>query len=492
MPFSNERGFGPIIWIPPAFTTNWRLTVERSDGTVDDVTDEIMSLSIEDGATETIGNFEFTIPNTNETYTSAWTGMEIVRYYADYASGTPTTLRFRGRIERPSKVQNNVRVVGRGEALFVFEQTITASYDGKDAGFILKSIFDAKGESRFDTSSIDVSTGTIKTVDWSEKPFWEAVEEICEDAGYDCYVDPDLVVQFFERASVNNTEDAIVHDRNLIETGDFTPDLQFVRNEIRVYGATIDGVQIIYTAKDTASQSTNGIRKELVKDDAIVSYDQAKELGDFLLSNKKDPPTIGDIKAVLLATIQPGENLRISDPSNGLAPTFYRIIKYQHNISQEGLYTIVTLNKETKRISQVFKNQILKDNRKPGVAKNNFDMDFSTIELFNQDSGGHTNTTIVDGVLKKSVAGSDGTWISNVFQSPDGNNYDSVVFRVRGSNIPGATFHVSFDGGVSYEAVTVDTLTTPSSTGGANLSVKIILDDDDSQIDSYEVQFTTQ
>lgn len=490
--FRNQRSFTPIVWIPPIYTPNVRITVERSDGTVDDITDEIIDFRLEDGATETIGNFEFAVPNTNNQYTSAWSGMEIVRFFSDYAPGTPTTLRFRGRIEKPSKQGNNVKVTGRVETLFVFDQKITKTYTAQDVGFIVKDLFDNYGGSRFDTSSVPLDTEVVLTVEWVDKNFWEAITDICNQAGYDCFVDSGLVVQFFEQGSVNNTEDAIVHENNLMETGDFAPDIQFVKNKVRVYGSSIGGVQIIYTANDLDSQASRGVRRENIKDDSITSYALAKELGDFKLAELKDPPQVGEVKSFLIATIQPGENLRISDPDNGITPGFYRIIKYTHEISQEnGFLTTVVMNKEPKRISHVFKEQISSADRKTGVIKNNYDMDFSTTELFDADTGTHSNTEITDGLLQKESAGSDGTWISTTFQTPDGLNVSQLVFRAQGDNITGSTYEVSLDGGVSFETVSVDELVTPTATSGGDIVVKVTVSDDDSKIDSYEVQFIT-
>ncbi len=81
--------------MPPIYSANYKVVVEREDGTLDDITDILLSLKIEDGVTQGIGNFEFEIPNPNETYSDVWNGMEIFRFYCDYASEA-TTLRFRG------------------------------------------------------------------------------------------------------------------------------------------------------------------------------------------------------------------------------------------------------------------------------------------------------------------------------------------------------------------------------------------------------------
>ncbi len=123
MPVRNLVDLTPTYWVPPIYTANWKITVTRADGTVDDITDIITKFKVEDGVTEGIGIFEFTIPNPNETYTNVWTGMEVFRYYKDYAAAA-TTLRFRGRVEKPSNKNNELTVTGRSETLFVIDQNV--------------------------------------------------------------------------------------------------------------------------------------------------------------------------------------------------------------------------------------------------------------------------------------------------------------------------------------------------------------------------------
>ena len=385
----------PKVWVPPIYSANYKVTVERSDGTIDDITDIILHLKIEDGVTQGIGNFEFEIPNPNETYSNVWNGMEIFRYYCDYAA-TPTTLRFRGRVEKPSKRNNNVLVTGRSESLFVHGQDIHKDYLNKDIGFIIKDLFDTYGQSRYDTSGIDVSTGTTVTMTFLDLPFWDAIEAVCTAGGYDCYVSASLTVEFFESGSRTNTDEGIVHDYNLIEVGDFAPDLSFIKNQIRVIGGTIDGVQVFYTANDTAAnQTTYGIRRETINDDGIITIAAAKELAEFVLIERKTPPTLGDVKGLLLATIQPGEKIRLSSPLENIPPAAYEIITYVHEISDEGLFTTVKINKESKRISHVLKERIQREHRRTDASSNVDDLDYSEIELYNEEVGTHTLGLIV-------------------------------------------------------------------------------------------------
>jgi len=481
----------PKVWIPPIYSANFKVTVERTDGTIDDITDILISLKIEDGVTEGIGNFEFEIPNPNETYSNVWNGMEIFRYYCDYASGTPTTLRFRGRVEKPSKRNNNVLVTGRSEALFVHGQDIHKDYTDIDVGVIIKDLFDTYGEDRYDTSEIDTSTGTTVTMTFLDLPFWDAIEAVCIASSYDCYVSCDLVVEFFASGSRESTTEGIVHDYNLIEVGDFAPDLSVIKNQIRVIGGTIDGVQVIYTANDTAAnQSTYGIRREIINDDGITTYAAAKELADFVLADRKDPPTIGDVKGLLLATIQPGEKIRLSSPLENLQPGSYNIISYVHEISEEGLFTIIKINKESKRISHVLKERIQREHKRTDSSSNVDDLDYSEIELFNADVGTHESTPkteIVDGVLKLKTGESSGFWISPTYGPDDNRIFESIKIDIVGDNLPGATIGVSYDGGINYQTINRGSLITAGI--GDTVIIKLTLSTN-TQIDSLVVQYS--
>lgn len=488
MAVRSMHGIKPKIWIPPIYTTNVKLTIERHDGTIDDITDIIESYEIEDTVTEGIGIFTIRLPNPNETYTGIYTGMEIFRYYKDYASSA-TTLRFRGRVEKPSAHENYLTITGRSEALFVMDEKVTHKAEIVDIGQIIYDIFNNYGQGRFDLTDINTSTGITLSVDWRERNFWDCVEEVCINIGYDCFINSGLVVKLFLQGSITNTTDGIVHDYNLIGVSDFAPDLQFVRNKIRVLGATIDGVQVMYTANDSVSQTAYGIRRENISDDSIVDFQDAKDLGEYTKTIRKDPPIVGEIKGVMLATVQPGEKIRLSSPLEGLNPGTYRVIKYQDTYGDDGLYTIVTINKEPKKISHIFKDRIQRESRSQGATHNPHDLDHSIIELFDENSGINSGTVISEGKLKPT--GASGTWISKTFNTPDDNNMNQFVIDGTGDNTPGAAVHISFDEGITYQLATLKYLDVASASQGNRIKFKIIFNNASQNFDSIQIQFIT-
>lgn len=499
MAVKNLKNITPTYWVPPKYYANFKMTVERIDGSIDDITDILLNWKIEDGVTEGIGIFEFTILNPNETYTKAWTGMEIFRYYCDYTEPNPgdptiavepTTLRFRGRIEKPSNQDNNIHVTGRSETLFVQDREVTKEYINKDAGYIIKDLFDTYGGGRYDTSAINVSTGQLLTLTFSELAFWDAIEDICYGSGYDCYVSAALIVQFFESSSITNTTEGIVHDYNLQEVRDFAPDVSFVKNKIRVIGGTIDNVQIIYTANDFDSQDTYGIRQKTINDDGIVTFDAAKDLGDYILQEYQNPPIVGEVKGLLLATIQPGENIRVSSPTENIPPGPYRCVHYILEGGLDGEYITATLNKEPRKISHVLKARIQREHRKNESSGNPSNLDFSYIELFNAAAGTHYNTEISEGVLKLTSGSASGYWIGPKISTANLNNISQARLSIYGDNLLDVKLEFSPDNGLTYEVMTKDTMKSIGATG-KDIRLRITLNSSTTQIDSLQIQYST-
>jgi len=482
MPVRSARAISPVIYIPPVNSAAYALTVTASDSTVDTISDYVTKLEIEDGATESIGRFEFELWDPREDYVGVWSGGEVVRYYSDYAA-TASTLRFRGRIEKVSYQGNRLKVTGRSESLKFMDITVTKQFSNTETSSILKSLVDSYGTG-FTYSNVETSNINL-TVSWTQKPFWECIQELCTAAGFDCYVDADLDFHYFQSGSVKNQYEGIVHDYNLIEVGEFAEDLALIKNRIIVYGAAQDGIQIIYTADDIDSQTAYGIKEETVNDDNIVDYASAQELAEYYLAKYKDPPIVGEIKSLLMASIQPGQAIKISSPADNIPPDAYVIITYKHTIDSDGLFTTVKVNKEPRQISHVLKKQIERQYQGEQTSSNPYEMKYSYNFLFDQDVGTHSNTEITDGVLKL-VSGSAGTWISPA-RTLDSNMTEAYLVLV-GSKITGVKIYVSGTGGSDYQLISSKqriVLTNP----GKGLRIKAEFSDDATQIDSLSVQY---
>jgi hypothetical protein len=456
-----------------------------------DISDSISMAEFEDNITESVGRFEIAIWNPNEDYTNAWTGNEIVRYYKDYAA-TATTLRFRGRVEKPSKRFNKINVKGRSEGKRMFGVTVTEAFDDIETSVIATTLFSTYLPT-FTTTNVNVSTTNL-TVNWFQKPLFECMKELASAAGFEFYVDSALDLHYFETGSVDNTTEAIVHDQNLLDIEDFTPDLTLIRNRVIVYGAITEGVQVIATAEqktgDYGTDNTDfGVQEEIINDENITDETTAQDVADFELARLKDPPNVGKVKGWQLATLQPGERIRISSPNDGFDGSFYNTTGYvdKLDVVETGiLSTSVFVNKEPRMVSHILKDRVEQENRKKSTTINPEGMRFSYNFLFQSDTGTHNNTEITNGVLKPTA--SSGTWISP--SRSLSSNITEAYLIMNGETLTGATVSVSGNNGVTYQAFTANrTKITMSSAIGTNLVVKVEFDNADTQITSLSIQY---
>jgi hypothetical protein len=499
MAVSNLGRLRTWSWIPPGVTAIYKITVERSDGTVDDVTEIIDSMEITDGTTDSmIGDFKVNIWNPNGTYTDVYSGNEIFRFYMDYATSA-TTLRFRGRVEKPNKEGLRIVLEGKGEIAQYSERKVTANFSSQDCSDIFKSLV-ATYAPGTTTTGIQTSNTSI-TVSWYEKPLQECILELCTAASFDAYLSANLDWKFLAVGSRHNQSEGIVHDLNLLYPGfTFGPDLSQIRNRVRVFGAEIDGVQIIYTANDKVSQEeTYGtparpyIKTEIIRDDNVSTRDQAVELANFNLDRLKNPPNIGEATSItLLASLQPADSIWMSDPDNGLAPGIYRVIQHKHEIDVgggAGLTTKVSVNKEPRKIYHVLRSIIENANKNQGTQVNPQDMDFSFDDRFNSDSGSHSNTEITNGVLRLQEGESSGVWTSGT--RTEAKNINTAYLIVNGTKLTAATYRVTATNGASYDAILNkgDSAVTLSVPGGG-LKLEITITDTETEIDSFSLQYS--
>lgn len=462
-------------WVPPTYSPLYKLEVIRGDETVDDITDSIYNAEIVDGVTDTIGNFEIEVDNGDESRTGIWTGNEVFNFYCDYAT-TATTKRFRGRVEKVSYQDFKIKLVGRAESVRLLDITVTQSYENIETSVVLKNIFDIYATD-FTQTNINTSTTSV-TFNWYQKPFWECVQDLCRSAGFDAYIDSSLDCHYFESGTVDNSTEAIVHDSNLLEVGDFAQDYSLIKNRIIVYGAEVEGIPLIKTAEDIVSIKLNEVKELIIQDTNITTETQCQERADFELSISKDPPVVGDVSSIGLATIQPGERVRISASGSNLPPKFYKILSYKHKI--EGfMKTTVRIEKEPRKVYHILRDNISKGQKliempNPNEMRNSWNFDYNT------DVGTHSSTEIIDGVLKTDGSAS-GTWISDL--NTLSSNAKVVELRVNGESLPGTLYSISVDNGVSFQSLTLNTALTLSPPG-LSLKLKVIFASTSTQINS--------
>ena len=488
MPVRNIRGIGsrkPIpvyIFIPPVYGAKHKITVTRSDGTIDNLTNIIYKGEVKDGVTETIGGFSFEVDNSSGTYNGLWKGNEIVKLYLDYSTSA-TTLRFRGRIENVSYQNNRIKIVGRSETLKILEVNVNYSVTA-ETSTILKSLFDSYATD-FTYANVTTST-TTATVNWYQKPMFECIQELCRVAGFDFYIDANLDAHYIEIGSVKNTTEAVVHGMNILSIDDFGQDYSLIKNKVIVEGQDIEGLPLISSSTSTdpsyGMSSDLGKRESIVKDENVTTQTQAEERAASELAFSLNPNTVGEAICMGLATIQPGEQIKISAPDSNLPPANYTIVSYKHTFGGF-MKTTLVINKEAIKLQRILRDRIATD--KKINVKNLYGMDYSWNFDFESDSGTHSNTEIIGGVLKTDGS-ADGTWTSDLLELDS--DVTGVELKLNGSSLARTKGFLSTNGGVSYRQIygTGSSLTIQS---GRKLKLQIIFVSANTQVEGLALLY---
>ncbi|MFW6310988.1 MAG: hypothetical protein ACOC1K_02005 [Nanoarchaeota archaeon] len=476
------------VWIPPKFSVVHKIEIE-SNGNTYDITEIILNGEYTDGITETIGSFEIKFDNSSQEYTNLINVYDKINIYLDYGN-TATTKVFVGLIEKISKRNNTILLTGRSSAIRTIGKNVIYQATDKKRSDVIKEIVDNYFSGVITTNNVEEDDSLV-TVNYFERPFWKIMEELCNSAGYDAYIDSDFDLHYFESNSKLNTTEAIVHEYNLIETGDFAPSIESLYNRIRVYGKKTDGVPLIVTEEDKSSQeSLGGDIKELKIDDtSITTREQAIARAQYELEQSKNPITIGRVESLGLPTIKPGEKLRISDPMNCLEPGEYVVHKFKHMFSNDDPFkTEVTIQKEGSSIPKIIKDRISFE-KEVTENDNPNDMEQSIVIDFSSDVGSHSNTEIdtESEVLQTQSGQSSGTWISDTYTVSEG--ITGIEVRIKGNKLSSSNAFVSIDGGASYTNINFSG--TKQTLSGQDIKVKIELNSEDSEVNVVGIFYKT-
>lgn len=475
MPRRKTPGF---IWIPREKNTKYSIEIDGVDVTTEVINSEW---------TRSIIGLEcpckLTLIDTEGKYAELYTGGEVIELFLDFGDGT--TSQWKGKLDQPKRKFGDayfMELVGSHFQSDLLDITVTESYDGsKTADTVYKELVDTYLTGHTYTNV--TSSSTLITIKWDNKPLWDCISDLCGLAGYDAYLDSDKDHHFFEQESIKNTVEALVWNDNMLEIIEFGNDTVDVKNRIIVYGEDDTGLPVIYQTDDTTSQSTYGIKEQVIKDTSIKTYDEAKSIGDTELASQKDTANKGEILSIILPDIYPGDMIWITNPVQQINDQF-RIVKYTHKLPIE--QTTVIIARE-KTIPQLFKDRKkselqLQKITNPNKMTNSYNFPFNDYNYI--DTTLSSSITIASGNLKVST-GSVGTMISEKRDTSTAVTY--VHLSVIGDALSGTTYEISTDDGDTYETVELETLTAV--TEGSALRVKVTLNSASTLIDSLGVYY---
>jgi len=458
-----KRGF---IWLKKPHYPNWKVTVTRADGTVDDVTGDATHIEWTKIATVGVGSFKVVLANWENMYSERYSGGEAVTIYADNADAT--RVQFKGILEFIKRVAGDaysIELIGRHISRDLLDIVVTKSYENQTIDTILKNLIDTF-LTGFTYNNVEAQA-TTATVNWSGKPFIECVYDLCVIGSCDFYVDDDKDFHFFRQGSRHNRREAVVEGDTLIESEGLGDDFEEEVRKIVVQGEDENGQPIIYTATFPGAKTNKEL---IIKDTDIKTYEEARDRAKAEIENLK-AKFQGKAKSLGLETINPGESIYITIPSERILDKYF-ILEVRHEITGTW-FTEITVQREARGIPKFFRDQKRKDLRLETLDNPNR-LEFTYSLEFNdeRDTLSHSRTELLDGELKI-VAGYDlGTFISKAHEADK--DISQVELRVVGSDLASSSFHISVDNGASWERVLRRQLHNVVGTGRL-LKIKIIL-----------------
>jgi len=456
-----RRGFS---WIRRQYNTNYAILLNGVD-----VRQHVLSCEFSKAIAPEIGTFIVRLDNNNGEYSTRYKGGEEFEVRYDFGSSASTT-RYKGFVEELKESFGGagghvLEVRGSHVSGVLSDKTVIKSFTGASADSIIKDLFSTYFSS-FTVANVEVSADS-PTVSWNNFPFWSAVSEIAKSVGFVLRVDDDKDVHFFKSGTKTNTQEAIVYNDTLIFIEGLGSDTVEVRNKIRVYGAGNEGLPVLYTASDSLSQGelklsySDGIKERVIDSGDVNNVADATSIGDRELAAKKDKKDHGRVTSWMLASLEPGENIWITDPVQHILGQFL-VAKVTHFLPAEQSICDI---QDVKSISNLFRDRDLKSVSLEKIT-NPFDLDFSfnfefDDDLLTDETASDSNITTSSGQLILS-SGSLGS-----FRSVNKTTVDTVTqFEVKavGENLQNADFFVSADG-TNFQQVLRDELVTVTDQG---------------------------
>lgn len=404
--------------------------------------------------------------NNNDGYLSnKYSGNEIIQIYYDIGiSGT--TLKFYGLIEKFSKdfgsMGNVINITGRQDSAEFMDILVSAVFTDTEVSALLTSLLNVY-VTGYTMNGINTTTVTT-SISWRDKPLSDCINDLCAMVNFDFYIDPTHDCKFFEMESVLNENEVLAFGCNIISSS-LSKNIPDIRNRVRVCGQDENGLPIIYTTEDVASQDAVNLKELVLYDNKSNTVAECRDRSTGELTMKVQSRLKGSIMSHMLLDLNPGDIIWV-DINTAEIHDKYRIGSYTQDIIN--LKTTINFD-EVQDVSSLFKDRIV-DAMAVKNTGNTYGLNFSYNEEFTTETGTHSNTIILDGALMLSGEESTGTWLSEATTLSD--NMASAELKLSGQDLQNCKFYIRING-VDNEIVTGEKL--ESIPEGKNFQMKIVL-----------------
>ena len=471
-----------IIPIPKVRNNKIKVEVNGAD-----LTTRIIESEFVYPATKGIGTFKLKISNAFGKYSNLYEEGQNVKFYAD--NSDKTTLQFWGRIDYVKEIIGKdgqfLEIEGRHRAFLLTEYLVGYSAEGKSTSQILKDIIDTLPSTYGFTYTNVAATIDSMDVEWNYKPFWDCVIELCNFAGYDCYVDNNLDFHYFETDSIINENDSIVEGDNLLKNDGWGKDDYYEKTRVTAIGQTSNGLPIVYTA--ISEDEGSDIKEVFIKDISANTGTKVKNLAEGKLAELTERNPQARVLSFGLEYANPGENILIVIPRQKIFG-YYKVLQITHKFGMKigGWRTECLIEHDISGISKTIQDLNGKNERN-NIIDNINKLNYSENINFYSDIGTHSDTEITDGVLKLTSGSSTGVWISGNYTLE--NNINSAELRVKGSGLANVIYFVSASGGSSEQQINPNEVIQLNPVGNL-LRIRVVIQSDNTQISEIAILYS--
>jgi len=401
-------------------------------------------------------SFSADVFNESADYNNYFDYHDDVKIYFGYESDGVVGL-FHGRVEKLKKSWKPsgsvITVSGRGTWTLMLEKMEVKSFLSTELGDIIKDLI-SSNVTGLTTVNVGNSGITPDTEVVDHAFIQEKVKEYCTKAGFDAWVDFDDDLHFTGTPGANTV--SLVAGENIKEI-ELSIDWKKIRNYIRGYGKKVEGVQLIKTEEDAASQAKYGVVMKIIKDSSLDETSLIQSIMDAALLEDKEAEWGGVAVIPGDERIVPAKSITVTVPALDVDESF-KVQHVQHVFEPSGGFTTnVMLVEEEVNTSKFYKDLYEKTGNIVDYA-NSGNYEESYVYKFTADQDSlwtFNNCYTTNSTLKitDSSSASSATLTSAIVGDK---NYSSCLPFVSQEYEGANKFFVSNDSGSSWEQVYAD------------------------------------
>jgi len=401
-------------------------------------------------------SFSADVFNESADYNNYFDYHDDVKIYFGYESDGVVGL-FHGRVEKLKKSWKPsgsvITVSGRGTWTLMLEKMEVKSFLSTELGDIIKDLI-SSNVTGLTTVNVGNSGITPDTEVVDHAFIQEKVKEYCTKAGFDAWVDFDDDLHFTGTPGANTV--SLVAGENIKEI-ELSIDWKKIRNYIRGYGKKVEGVQLIKTEEDTASQAKYGVVMKIIKNSSLDETSLIQSIMDAALLEDKEAEWGGVAVIPGDERIVPAKSITVTVPALDVDESF-KVQHVQHVFEPSGGFTTnVMLVEEEVNTSKFYKDLYEKTGNIVDFANSgNYEESYVYKFTADQDSLWTFVNCYTDNSTLKITDSSSASSATLTSAIVGDKNYSSCLPFVSQEYEGANKFFVSNDSGSSWEQVYAD------------------------------------